>query len=90
MDKFILYSILKIYRFNTVESNGRIINLSLFDVNVSCHTYFTLNCAKLFFNERFRENICPLTIGTYEFKFNVPFLHMISYEMVSNFYVLGA
>ena len=24
---------------NTVESNGRIINLNLFDVNVSCHTY---------------------------------------------------
>ena len=41
MDKFILYSILKVYRFNTVESNGRIINSSLFDVNVSCHTYFS-------------------------------------------------
>ena len=81
---------IQLYRFNTVESNRRTINSSLFDINVSSHTYFTSNYAKLFFNERFCENIRSLTIGAHKFKFNVPFLHMISYKMVPNFNVFGA
>ena len=91
MDKIILYSILKVYidLTNTVESNKSIINSSLFDINVSSHTYFTSNCAKSFFNKRFRENIRLLTISAHKFKFNVSFLYMISYEIVSNFNVLG-
>jgi hypothetical protein len=71
-------------------SKRKIISLNSFDINVSSHTYFTSNCAKSFFNERFRENIRPLTISAHKFKFNVPFLHMISYKMVSNFNVLCA
>jgi hypothetical protein len=38
MDKFILYSILKVY-IDLTQLNQKIINLNLFDVNVSCHTY---------------------------------------------------
>jgi hypothetical protein len=91
MDKIILYSILKVYiDLTQLNQNRKIINSSLFDINVSSHTYFTSNCAKSFFNERFRENIRLLTIGAHKFKFNVPFLHMISYKMVSNFNVFGA
>ena len=66
------------------------INLSLFDINVPCHTYFMSNCAISFFNERFGEDIRPLMVGAHKFKFNVPFLHMISYEMILNFNVLSA
>ena len=90
----ILSSILKVYiyigRLNMVESIRKATNSSSFDINVPCHTHFMSYCAKSFFNERFGEDIRPLMVGAHKFKFNVPFLHMISYEIVSNFNVLSA